>query len=156
MFGLSGCEVVDFALCGAVELVWDKVVFGSGDLSCPWGPAHERILFAVHETSRANRAKGYGVGAARLRKGSVLSFRRGISGQTLRHPTEKPVDLLRVLIESSSTFGEVVLDPFAGSGSVLEAAVLEGRRAVGVELSEQYCEVSAERLSSIGLLGSCS
>ena len=146
IFGLRPEDVPPgVSLCQTVELVWDKGVMGLGDITSPWGPAHEVILFGVQEISKANREKGYGVTAARLRKGSVLRFQRPHSGQTLRHPTEKPVDLLRVLIESSSTFAETVLDPFAGSGSTLEAALLEGRKAIGIEIEERYCEVAAKR-----------
>lgn len=148
IFGMVEADVPpDSPMCGFAQLVWDKGVMGLGDITSPWGPSHELILFGVQEISKANRAKNYGVTAARLRKASVLRFQRPHSGQTLRHPTEKPVDLLRVLIESSSTFGEIVLDPFAGVGSTLEAARLEGRRAVGVELDERYCEIAATRLS---------
>lgn len=144
-------EAIDPAwpLCGMTELIWDKGIIGPGDLTAPWGPQHERILFGVQEISKANREKNYGVGAARLRKGSVLRVQRRQSGQTLRHPSEKPVDLLRILIESSSTFNEVVLDPFAGSGSTLVAARLEGRRSIGIELDEAYCEVAATRLEEM-------
>lgn len=146
VFGASESDVPDGApICGFAELIWDKQVVGMGDLSQPWGPSHEKIFFGVQEISKANRAKGYGVGAARLRRGSVIRVQRGQSSQTLRHPTEKPVELLRILIESSSTFGEMVLDPFAGAGSCLVAAMLEGRRAIGIELSERYCEIAAER-----------
>jgi hypothetical protein len=149
IFGLnSGAVPASMPLCGMTELIWDKGVIGMGDLAAPWGPAHESILFGVQEVSKSNRAKGYGVGAARLRKGSVLRIQRGQSGQTKRHPTEKPVDLLRVLIESSSTFGETVLDPFMGSGSSLVAAAAEGRKAVGIEIDERYCEVAALRLGT--------
>ena len=147
VFGMSEDDVPnDAPMCGFAELIWDKGVMGLGDITSPWGPAHERILFGVQEISKANRAKGYGVTAARLRKGSVLSFQRPHSGQTLRHPTEKPVALLRVLIESSSTFGETVLDPFMGVGSTLEAARVEGRRAIGIEINKDYCDIAIERL----------
>lgn len=152
IFGAKPSDIhPDMALCGFAELVWDKTVVGMGDLSSPWAPQHENILFGVQEISKANRAKNYGAHAARLRKGSVLRVQRGQSSQTLRHPTEKPVELLRILIESSSTFGETVLDPFAGSGSTLAAAVAEGRKSVGIELEERYCEVAAKRLSQTAL-----
>lgn len=137
----------EWSLCGMTELIWDKEVVGMGDLSLPWSRSHEPILFGVQEISKANREKNYGIGAARLRKGSVLRSQRSQSGQNELHPTPKPVDLLRVLIESSSTFDEVVLDPFAGSGSTLVAARLEGRKAVGIEKYEPYCELIAARLT---------
>lgn len=130
------------------ELIWDKDTIGMGDLSQPWAPQHETILFATYEPSKANRDKGYGNLAARMRKGSVLRSLRKNSGQVKNHPTEKPVDLLRQLIESSSVIGETVMDPFCGSGSTLVAAILEGRKAIGIEIDERYCEVAARRIEA--------
>jgi site-specific DNA-methyltransferase (adenine-specific) len=134
-------------LCAAVQLIWHKQVIGTGDLALPWGLAHEPITFAVYEPSRANRSKGYGRLAARLRQGSVISCQRIQGAATGRHPNEKPVPLLRQLIESSSLFGEIVMDPFAGSGSTLEAAALECRSAIGIEIEERFCQMAAERLA---------
>jgi DNA modification methylase len=131
-------------VCGVVDLVWDKGIIGMGDLSCPWGPEHEPITFAVYEISKANREKGYGKLVARLRQGSVLRYQRRQSGQ-VRHPSEKPVALMRALIESSSVVGETVCDPFAGSGSTLVAGLLSGRKVVAVELEERYCAIAADR-----------
>lgn len=128
------------------ELIWDKEIISMGDLTVPWGSQHENITFATYEISKANRTAGYGALAARVRKGSVIRCQRVQGGAVTRHPTEKPVMLMRQLIESSSVIGGLVLDPFAGSGSTLEAALLEGRRAIGIEIEERYCEVAAERL----------
>lgn len=133
-------------LTAAVQLIWDKQIVGMGDLALPWSESHELITFAVYELSAANRAKGYGRLAARMRQGSVIRCQRIQSEQT-KHPTQKPVPLLRQLIESSSVMGEVVLDPFMGSGSTLVAATLEGRRSIGIEVEERWCEVAARRLS---------
>lgn len=142
-------DLSSLPLCGITELVWDKETIGMGDLSSPWGPQHETIVFATYEISKANREKGYGNLSARLRKGSVLRSVRAISGAVKHHPTEKPVDILRQLIESSSVMGETVYDPFAGSGSTLIAALLEGRNAVGCEIDERYCETAAKRLDQL-------
>lgn len=132
-----------------VELVWDKSMCGMGDLSLPWGPQHEPIQFLVGVKSKANVSKGEGRLAARLRQGSVLTFQRPNSAGATKHPTEKPVALLRALIESSSCIGESVFDPFMGVGSTLIAAALEGRAAVGIEVDERYCAIAAERLSRV-------
>lgn len=133
-------------LSGFAELIWDKQVIGMGDLSRPWGPQHEIITFAVHEISKSNRARGVGNLAARLRKGSVLRSLRPQGSRIVNHPTEKPVDILRQLIESSSVIGETVYDPFAGSGSTLIAASIEDRIAIGCEIDERYCEIAAKRI----------
>lgn len=138
--------LTELPLCGFTEIIWDKEVIGMGDLVAPWGPQHEKVAFATYEISKANRDKGYGKLTARLRKGSVVRSIRPNSGRVKHHPTEKPVDVLRQFIESSTILGETVYDPFAGSGSTLIAAALEGREAIGCEIEERYCEIAARRL----------
>lgn len=69
------------------------------------------------------------------------------------HPTEKPSEILAPLIEYAVPVGGLVLDPFAGSGSTLLTARQLGRRAVGVEASEEYCEKAAARLAVPDLFG---
>jgi DNA modification methylase len=133
-------------LSPAVELIWDKGMMNSGNLGCPWGNQHEYIQFHVYDSSRQNIAEGKGRLSARLRKGTVLSVQRLNSG-AVTHPAEKPIRLLRELIESSSCIEDLVLDPFCGVGSTLHAAALEGRRAIGIEIEEKYCEIAAKRLS---------
>jgi DNA modification methylase len=63
------------------------------------------------------------------------------------HPTQKAVQILMPLIEAFSQPGQLVLDPFAGSGSALVAAAISGRRYLGVELEKNYCRVARERLA---------
>lgn len=63
------------------------------------------------------------------------------------HPTEKPTALLELLIAYGCPPGGLVVDPMAGSGSTLDAARQSGRRAIGVEAHEPYCEAAAKRLA---------
>jgi DNA modification methylase len=67
------------------------------------------------------------------------------SGNKL-HPTQKPLCVLTPLIYCFSRPGDLVLDPFCGSGSTLVAAKLQGRRFVGIELDAAYCDVARQRL----------
>lgn len=136
-------------LTAKASLVWDKEIVGMGDLTMPWAQSHEMITFAVHVPSKANQKRGDGRLSARLRQGSVLRCPRTNSGATKRHPTEKPVWVLRQMIEASSILGEHVLDPFAGSGSTGEAAILEGRSCTLIEMDEKYCEVAAKRIEDL-------
>jgi site-specific DNA-methyltransferase (adenine-specific) len=63
------------------------------------------------------------------------------------HPTQKPIRALIRLIRAFSQPGAVVLDPFCGSGSVLLAARILGRRYIGIELRQDYCVAAQRRLS---------
>ncbi len=68
------------------------------------------------------------------------------SGNKL-HPTQKSISVLRPLIECFSRPDAIVLDPFAGSGSTLVAAMFAGRRYLGIELEPTYCELMQRRLA---------
>jgi len=65
------------------------------------------------------------------------------------HPTEKSVDTLKPLLETFTKPGDIVLDPFAGSGSSLVAASLLQRRYIGIELEAKYCELARRRLAGV-------
>ena len=60
------------------------------------------------------------------------------------HPTQKNVKLMRRIVNLTTG---TILDPFSGSGSTLDAAKSMGRKAIGVELDERYCEIAAKRLA---------
>ncbi|MDK1473663.1 site-specific DNA-methyltransferase [Streptomyces sp. 549] len=67
------------------------------------------------------------------------------------HPTEKPLGILDPLIRYACPPGGLVIDPFAGSGSTLDAARQTGRHAIGIEADERYAEAAARRLSAATL-----
>jgi DNA modification methylase len=65
----------------------------------------------------------------------------------IKHPSPKPTNLMRWLIGGCTADGQLVLDPFMGSGTTLVAAKSMNRRAIGIEIDERYCEVAANRCS---------
>lgn len=73
---------------------------------------------------------------------------KGEDGKNL-HDTEKPVELMRILIENSSNEGDIVLDPFMGVGSTVLASIETERRGIGVELDEHYYNIAQNRISEI-------
>lgn len=68
------------------------------------------------------------------------------------HPTGKPINLIRQFIEDFTDPGDLILDPFMGSGTTLRAAKDLGRRAIGIEIEERYCEIAVRRLAQEVLL----
>lgn len=128
-------------LCGALEsadyrqhptLVWDKQHFGMGAI---FRNQHEWIVHFSY---------GPPADPARRDVGNVLRcppIRDGI------HPTEKPTGLLAQIVTTVCPEGGLVLDMFTGSGPVLLAAKLYGRRSIGIDEDERWCEATAKRLA---------
>lgn len=116
-------------------IVWDRVVHGMGDLKSTFAPRYDTCIFAV----KGSYAFPNG------RPADVIQSQR-INGADLRHPNEKPLDLMRRLIEATTKPNDLILDPFAGSGTTLVAALQSGRRYIGVELSPQHYETAQRRL----------
>ena len=122
-----------------IPLVWDKQVVGQGDVSFPWGRSYELIYVSgAGWTGRREESV--------LRVGHHVARKASLEG----HPSFKPTGLLVKIIDKAPP--GVVADPFAGSGSTLVAARNLGRRAIGVEIEERYCEIIAKRLSQGVLL----
>lgn len=69
------------------------------------------------------------------------------------HTAQKPLTLMRRLVSLFTDEGDIILDPFAGSGTTGVAAATLGRKAILVEMSEQYCEVIAKRLEKVQMQG---
>lgn len=116
-------------------IVWDKRGGAgfSGDLNMPWADITEEVYVLGHGWTGGRVPAIYSVPTLP----SQSPERHG-------HPTPKPVSLMERLIEKCPP--GTIADPFAGSGSTLVAARNLGRRAIGVELEERYCEIIARRL----------
>ena len=117
-------------------LVWDKRTIGMG---YHYRARYELILFFEKGKRRLND-----LGIA-----DVISVPRIRGG----YPAEKPVEVADVLIRQSSVAGEVVADPFMGSGSVGVAATKLGRRFLGNDLNPEAVQIAARRLSEVGASG---
>lgn len=115
------------------RLIWSKGDDpGMGDLTFPWGNSDEEIYV-------------FGAGFKGKRGSNVLVFPKPPVSNRDSHPTPKPIPLMERLIEKCPP--GTIADPFSGSGSTLVAAKALGRKAIGVELEEKYCEIAALRLS---------
>jgi DNA modification methylase len=74
------------------------------------------------------------------------SYRFGIRrDEKVDHPTQKWLPTMRYIVKTICPPGGTILDPFAGSGTTIVAAILEGRNAIGIELDEQYYAIAAKR-----------
>lgn len=108
-------------------LVWLKSNHGSGDLEGAYAPQYEMVIFASKGRRKLNGK----------RNSDILKFPI-VSSRARRHPVQKPVDLLRFLIEKSTKPNEIVLDPFAGVGSTVIAARKAGRRYLAFEIDPRF------------------
>ena len=116
-------------------IVWDKKIHGMGDLYESYAPQHEFIIYATKGNVELNGK----------RPTDIIREQR-VSPEDLEHPTEKPVSLISKLIKNSSDKGDLVLDPFAGSGSTLVAAEKWDRNYIGIEIAEKFVELSKKRM----------
>ncbi len=124
-----------------VPLVWSKVYGGktqSPDFQ--WGNSWEPIIFCSKGTRAFNKNE-----ALKPPRGDVLVYSR-VQGTDKVHETEKPLHLIKDLIEVSSDPNELVLDPFAGSGSTGAAAIISGRKAILIEEKDYHITTIKSRL----------
>lgn len=115
-------------------IVWDKVLLGMG---YHYRARHEMILFL--EKGKRNLKD--------LSIPDVLLVKR--VNRKGAFPTEKPVELLKILVSQSSESGELVVDPFCGSGSTGIASLDLGRRFLGSDISELAFKTASERLATM-------
>ena len=118
-----------------MQVIWDKEIHGMGDLKGDYAPLHENIIFAT---------KGRFIFPGKRPK-SVIHCQR-VSAEKLVHPNEKPIELLKQLIEEITIEGQTVLDAFLGSGATALAALETHRNFIGIELDETYYKIAQERI----------
>lgn len=113
-------------------LVWDK---GNAGLGTGFKPAHELVM------EFTNGVTDY----ASLCGQNVLRVPR-VHASEKEHGAQKPVKLIRSILEVATRRGDVVLDPFAGSGTTGEAAVIDGRLCIEVEQSPKNIDIARRRV----------
>lgn len=114
-------------------LCWDKRV----------NPKADRMLGSPFELAWTNRKSGFSR-MYRLMHGGVVNA----DGRNIKrvHPTQKPVKLMEMIITDFTKPGDVVLDPFMGSGTTGVACMRMGRRFIGVEVDQKHFDTAVERL----------
>lgn len=120
-------------------IVWKKNNWSMGDLQGAYAGQYEVILFAQKGRRILNEVDG------RKRHPDVLEFDR-VPASRLRHSHEKPEDLIEFLIRKSSNEGELVLDPFAGSGTTAAVAKRLNRDYITIELDEDFAKIAEDRI----------
>lgn len=132
-----------FTKCGfhfIKSLIWDK---GNKIMGQFYMSQFEYILFF---------RKGTGIKINNCGTSDLLSIpnvkTKGTNGDNL-HDTEKPVELMRILIENSSKKGDVVFEPFMGSGSTGVAAKMTDRDFIGCEIDPHYFEICQNRIDGV-------
>ena len=116
------------------SVIWDKLNPGLG---WRYRRQHEMIMVAHRRGGKLRWSQD---------KVAVPNIIQAYPPRDRQHPNEKPLQLMSKFIDLHTFPGDLVLDPFMGSGTTLRAAKDAGRRAIGIELEEKYCEIAAKRL----------
>ena len=117
------------------SVIWDKANPGLG-----WRYRRQ------HEMVMISHRKGGKLAWSSASK-AAPNIIRMMPDRERHHPNEKPEALVSWFLDLHTLEGQTILDPFMGSGTTLVAAKQLGRRAIGIELEEKYCEIAAKRLS---------
>ena len=118
------------------RLIWHKAGQAPGPANAPFMTQDEEIYIL---------GTGFRASSPPMRSVITTKEARSVEVSKIGHPTPKPIHLMEMLIDRCPE--GLLADPFAGSGATLIAARNLGRKVIGVELEEQYCELIAKRLS---------
>jgi DNA modification methylase len=118
-------------------IVWAKNNWTAGDLTGDFGKQYELIIYAVKGNFKFTGK----------RHSNIWNFNR-VPPTDLKHPTQKPQELIEQMIEIGTKEGDLVLDPFIGSGTTACACKKLNRNFIGFELNPDYCKIANERLAN--------
>lgn len=150
------------------EIIWDRRVPSMGGTTRKFTSVHDNIGFFARsknyffdldpvripydpETKKA-RTRSIFVGKKWLEIGynpkdvwSVSRLHR-IHSEREDHPTQKPLEIIERMVKCSSPEGGLVLDPFAGTGTTIEACIRTGRQCIAYEINSEYCQTIRKRI----------
>lgn len=135
----------DLRTCGlevVQQIIWDKELFVIGRQHYHW--QHEPCFYARRQNAKVAWYGGHNQSTV-WKAASPKMVSAGSREQKYDHPTQKPVALFTRPIENHLLRGEVVYDPFVGSGTALIAAEMTGRVCYAMELDPLFCDVARQR-----------
>jgi len=118
-------------------IVWDKGRIGMG---YPIRKQHELILYANQNSYDFNKFE------TTTHISSILKIKHD---KNRIHGSQKPIELIEYLIKGFSIEGDIILDPFVGSGTTCYAAIRTKRKYIGIELNPEYCEMARARIKPL-------
>jgi site-specific DNA-methyltransferase (adenine-specific) len=133
-------------LCGVTQMwLWPQPkwvlcwsYFPTTNQFSPWGYAQWQPVLVYGSDPYLSAGKGP--------RPTVFTRIRPPDKKGNDHPCPKPEDVMTWLVDRTTAFNDVILDPFMGSGTTLRATKDLGRKAIGIELEERYCEIAARRM----------
>lgn len=154
------------------EIIWDRRVPSMGGSTRKFSSVHDNVGFFVKdkkkyhfdldpvripydEKTKKARTRSIFIGKKWLEEGynpkDIWSVSRihAQDPEREKHPTQKPIKILKRMILASSPNDGLILDPFMGSGSTAAACVLNNRKYVGFEINPKYCKIAEKRLEKI-------
>ena len=148
-------DMLDLGFLMRGEIIWNKAAsVGSSTAWGSWMSASNPSLRDVHEYILVFSKESYnhGKGNSTITRDEFLEYTKSIwtfpteSAKRIGHPAPFPVELPRRLIQLYTFEGDVVLDPFCGSGTTCIAAVMTNRHYVGFDINEKYINLARKRL----------
>ena len=153
------------------EIIWDRKVPSMGGTTRRFSSVHDtigffskskRYFFDIDEVripydpeTKKARTRSIFIGKKWLEVGynpkdvwSVSRLHR-LHREREDHPTQKPLEIIERMVKASCPEGGIVLDPFAGSGTTVEACYKNGRQCIAFEISQSYCELIQQRMARL-------
>lgn len=125
-------------------LIWDKLNWSMGDIKGAYAGRYEPVIFAHKGRRELNCIDGT------CRHSDIIKFNR-VSGKKQKHSHQKPEKLIDFLIRKSSNDGDIVFDPFLGTGTTCSSAVKNGRKCIGMEIDGGTFDIAIKKLEGRGI-----